>query len=147
MYVGFKEAEEPLNPAHFAFEVPFTAFDDVVHLLQEAGVTLLRWPDGRVVDEFETGRNVYFRDGDGNLLEVIAHTYVREGVLPPSGHLKILYLREIGFPVDDVIAFRELLVDLFDFKFDKVVDNFTFAIGELRMPLLFRKRESGFLLP
>lgn len=125
----FKEANGSLNPVHFAFEVPFTAFDDVVNFLQAAGVTLLHWPDGRRVDEFETGSNVYFRDGDGNLLEIIAHTYVQEGVLPPSGYLKILYLREVGFPVDDVIAYRKLLVELFDFKLDTVQDNFTFAIG------------------
>ncbi|MEC0270965.1 glyoxalase/bleomycin resistance/dioxygenase family protein [Paenibacillus anseongense] len=125
----FKEDNQPLSPAHVAFEVPFTAFDDIVDLLQKAGVTLLQWSDGRSVDEFETGRNVYFRDGDGNLLEVVAHTYVQGGVLPPSGYLKILYLREIGFPVDDVFAFRELLVELFDFKLDNVEDNFTFAIG------------------
>jgi hypothetical protein len=125
----FKEADQPLNPIHFAFEVPFTAFDDVVNLLQGAGVTLLHWPDGRRVDEFETGKNVYFRDSDGNLLEILAHTYVQEGVLPPSGYLKILYLREIGFPVDNVMAYRELLVELFDFKLDTVLDNFTFAIG------------------
>jgi catechol 2,3-dioxygenase-like lactoylglutathione lyase family enzyme len=125
----FKEVNQPLNPVHFAFEVPLTAFDDVVNLLQSAGVTLLHWPDGRVVDESETGKNVYFRDCDGNLLEIISHTYVQEGVLPPNGFLKILYLREVGIPVDDVVAFRELLVNLFDFKLDNVEDNFTFTIG------------------
>ncbi|MBA2941668.1 VOC family protein [Paenibacillus sp. CGMCC 1.16610] len=125
----FKEGGQPLCPAHMAFEVPFTAFDDIVNLLQKAGVTLLQWSDGRSVDEFETGKNVYFRDGDGNLLEILAHTYVQEGVLPPSGYLKILFLREIGFPVDNVFAIRELFVELFDFKLDNVEDNFTFAIG------------------
>ncbi|MDR6885221.1 glyoxalase/bleomycin resistance/dioxygenase family protein [Bacillus sp. 3255] len=127
--LSFKEAMEPLAPAHFAFEVPFSEFKAVVNWLCESGISLLKWSDGRIIDNFETGRNVYFRDGDGNLLEIIAHTYVREGVLPPSGEMKILYLREIGFPVDRVIDFRELLVDIFNFKLDKVTDNFTFAIG------------------
>ncbi|MBP1964055.1 VOC family protein [Paenibacillus aceris] len=125
----FREVTKALNPVHIAFEVPFTAFDHAVNVVQQAGVTLLKWPDGRTVDKSETGRNVYFRDGDGNLLELIAHVYVHEGVLRPCGDLNILYLREVGFPVDDVTAFRELLVELFDFKLDKVADNFTFAIG------------------
>lgn len=127
--ISFKETAEPLAPAHIAFEVPYSELENVVNWLQKAGITLLRWSDGRMIDNFETGKNVYFRDSDGNLLEIIAHTYIKEGVLPPEGELKILYLREIGFPVDHVIDFRELLVDIFNFKLAKISDNFTFAIG------------------
>lgn len=127
--ISFKEVAEPLSPVHIAFEVPFSEFEHVVNRLRKAGIVLLKWPDGRVIDDFETGRNVYFRDGDGNLLEIITHAYIKEGILSPSGELKILYLREIGFPVDSVVDFRELLVDLFNFKLAKVSDNFTFAIG------------------
>lgn len=125
----FKETAEPLSPAHFAFEVPNSEFENVVNWLQKTGVVLLEWTDGRIIDDFETGKNVYFRDGDGNLLEIITHTYIQEGILCPRGELKILYLREIGFPVDNVIDFRELLVHILNFKLDKVSDNFTFAIG------------------
>lgn len=127
--LSFKEVSEPLTPAHIAFEVPYSEFDSVVDWLEKAHISLLKWSDGKVVDNFETGRNIYFRDGDGNLLEIITHTYIKEGVLSPSGVLKILYLREIGFPVDSVINFRESLVKIFNFKLDKVSDNFTFAIG------------------
>ncbi|MCY9663088.1 glyoxalase/bleomycin resistance/dioxygenase family protein [Paenibacillus chondroitinus] len=128
--LSFKETAESLAPAHFAFEVPYSEFENIVNWLQSAGgVTLLKWPDGRIVDDFETGMNVYFRDGDGNLLEIITHHYINEGILTPFGELKILYLREIGFPVDSVIDFRKLLVDIFNFKLDKISDTFTFAIG------------------
>jgi len=127
--LSFKEALEPLAPVHFAIEVPFSEFEIVVNWLSKTGITLLKWPDGRIIDDFETGRNVYFRDGDGNLLEIIAHRYLKEGILSPSGELKMLYLREIGFPVDNVIDFRALLVEIFNFNLDKVYDNFTFAIG------------------
>lgn len=127
--LSFRKTEEALRQAHFAFEVPFSEFDDVVSELRASGATLLKWPDGRIIDQFGTGKNVYFRDGDGNLLEMIAHPYVKEGILPAHGDLKILYLREIGFPVEDVADFREWLVHLFDFKLDKVSDNFSFAIG------------------
>jgi catechol 2,3-dioxygenase-like lactoylglutathione lyase family enzyme len=128
--LSFKEVFEPLAPAHFAFEVPHSEFDNVVNWLEKAHIKLLKWSDGSVFDNnFETGKNVYFRDGDGNLLEIICHSYIKEGILSPSGALKILYLREIGFPVDSVINFRELLVKILNLKLDKVSDNFTFAIG------------------
>ncbi|OCT13428.1 hypothetical protein A8709_17620 [Paenibacillus pectinilyticus] len=127
--ITFVEMEEALRPAHFAFEVPYSEFEHIVSSLQVSGVTLLKWPDGRTRDDFGTGMNVYFRDGDGNLLEIIAHPYIKEGILIPSGKLKLLYLREVGFPVDDVVDFRQKLVELFDFKLDKVKDNFAFAIG------------------
>lgn len=127
--LSFKESHEPLAPAHIAFEVPASEFEHALKWLQNTGVTLLKWADGRIIDNFDTGKNVYFRDGDGNLLEIISHTYVKEGIVSPAGELKVLYLREIGFPVDSVIDFRKLLVDLFNFKLAKVYDNFTFAIG------------------
>ena len=93
----FKVATEPLASAHIAFEVPNSEFEKVVNRLQKSGVALLKWLDGRIIDDFETGRNVYFRDGDGNLLEIITHSYIKEGIIHPHGDLKILYLREIGF--------------------------------------------------
>ncbi|MDQ1914708.1 glyoxalase/bleomycin resistance/dioxygenase family protein [Paenibacillus sp. GD4] len=128
--LSFIEALIPLAPVHFAFEVPYSEFENVVTWLQSAGgISLLKWSDGRIIDDFQTGMNVYFRDGDGNLLEIITHHYIKEGILPPIGELKLLYLREIGFPVDSVTHFRELLVDIFNFKLDKVSDNFTFAIS------------------
>ncbi|MBP1989921.1 VOC family protein [Paenibacillus eucommiae] len=148
----FKEVYEPLIPAHIAFEVPFSEFLSVVSLLEKAGVSLLAWPDGRTIDNFEHGSNLYFRDGDGNLLEIITHTYIKEEVLIPSGMLKILNLREIGFPVDSVISFRELLVNLFDFKLGKVSDLFTFAIGGTAHAVICSKKRrwipiSMFALP
>lgn len=127
--LAFKETAEPIAPAHFAFEVPYSEFENVVKWIVEEHISLLKWADGRIVDIFETGKNVYFRDGDGNLLEIITHNYVKEGILPPSGPLKILYLRETGFPVDSVTHFRELLVRILNLKLDKVSDNFAFAIG------------------
>ena len=54
---------------------------------------IVKWKDGHTIDE-ESGRfNLYFRDGDGNLLEIIAHSYVKEDVLVPQSPLNILYIR------------------------------------------------------
>ncbi|WP_219837582.1 glyoxalase/bleomycin resistance/dioxygenase family protein [Paenibacillus sp. R14(2021)] len=125
----FTDTAEPIAPVHMAFEVAYSAFDSAVSRLEAAGITLLQWSDGRAVDDFETGKNVYFRDGEGHLLELISHTYVKEGVVEPNGVLEILYMREIGFPVDEVASFRQKLVQLLHVKLDRVFDDFTFAIG------------------
>ncbi|MWC28963.1 VOC family protein [Paenibacillus sp. MMS18-CY102] len=127
--ISFEEAYEPISPAHFAFEVPISQFGAAISCLQDKGISFLAWPDGRVIDEFETGKNVYFKDCDGNLAELIAHYYVNEDVIAPSGIIPILYLREIGFAVTKVNTFREKLVHILGLRLDKVFDDFTFAIG------------------
>lgn len=130
--LSFKEAFKPISPAHIAFEVPYSAFDADVGLLRTAGIPILKWPDGReTVDRFESGdnRNIYFRDGDGNLLELIAHSYVKEKVIAPSGPLNLLYLREVGMPVDDVTGFRERLKSVLQLKTGEESDIFNFVVG------------------
>jgi len=137
----FAETYEPVAPAHFAFEVPWSSFSDVVaYLKREAGIPLLRWPDGRETIDDGTLANAYFRDGDGHLLEVIAHRYVREDALPQNGPVKILNLREVGFPVEDVSAFRGWLSGRFGMKLAKMHDDFTFAIGGTAHAVVVSKR-------
>jgi len=106
----------------------------------EAGIPILGWPDGREIVEFDTGVNAYFRDGDGHLLEVIAHRYVREDVLPQCGPLKTMYLREVGFPVENVPEFREWWFRKFGMRLEKVYDDFTFAIGGTAHAVIASKR-------
>jgi catechol 2,3-dioxygenase-like lactoylglutathione lyase family enzyme len=127
--ITFKEVYEPVSPAHIAFEVPYSEFDSSVALIRKMGIPLIKWSDGREIDEFETGKNIYFRDGDGNLLEIISHHYIREDVLPHCGPLKVLYLREIGFPADDVSEFREWLKSILGLKTKEESDTFNFVIG------------------
>jgi len=137
----FTEAYEPIAPAHFAFEVPYSAFSAVAAFLkEEAGIPILSWPDGREIVEFDTGVNAYFRDGDGHLLEVIAHRYVREDILPQCGPLKTMYLREVGFPVENVPEFREWWFRKFGMRLEKVYDDFTFAIGGTAHAVIASKR-------
>lgn len=127
--LSFIEQAIPLTPAHIAFEVPSSLFNPSVRELQKSGVVITKGKDGNFIRPSGASKSVYFRDVDGNLLEIISHSYIREDVLLPNGKLNILYLREVGFPVDDVVAFRNIFVELFGFHLDKVYDNFTFAIG------------------
>ena len=69
---------------------------------EESGLLIAKWKDGHIIDEEDGRFNLYFKDGDGNLLEIIAHSYVKEDVLVPQSPLNILYVREIGLPVKSV---------------------------------------------
>jgi hypothetical protein len=107
--ISFRETFEPIKPAHFAFQVPFSTFYESAKWIRESGLLIARWEDGREIDEEDGLLNMYFRDGDGNILEIIAHKYVEEEVLISQSSLRILYLREVGCPVESVPAFREWL--------------------------------------
>ncbi|RNB87008.1 glyoxalase/bleomycin resistance/dioxygenase family protein [Brevibacillus fluminis] len=125
----FKEVHEPLAPVHFAFQVPYEQFHESVKWLKQSGLFIAAWPDGREIDD-ENGRlNLYFRDGDGNLLEIIAHEYVADGVLVPHTPLNILYLREVGCPVASVPVFRNWLRSHLQLKTLRDGDFFNFVIG------------------
>ncbi|MBB6733668.1 VOC family protein [Cohnella zeiphila] len=137
--LAFTDSYTPTAPAHLAFEVASSAFEEAVSRLKEAGVPPLRWEDGSEVDRSETGRNVYFRDGDGHLLELICHEYVRESVLPACGPFGILYLREAGFPLADMPSFREWARRVLRMKTAKESDDFTFAIGGTAHAVLVAK--------
>ncbi len=107
----------------------------------------MKWPNCREVDEFETGKNLYFRDGDGNLLELISHSYVMNGVLPPTGPSKVIYLREVGFPTDDVAQLREWLKHVLQLKTRNESDTFISSSAVPRMRSLSRHQEGGSPLP
>ncbi|CAG7624779.1 hypothetical protein ACFQI7_03640 [Paenibacillus allorhizosphaerae] len=125
----FREVYEPISPAHIAFEVPYSQFDAVVRVIRNQMLLIARWADGREVHSFEGGKNIYFRDGDGHLLEIISHSYIREDVLAPHGALNVIYLREVGFPADDVTGFREWLKSTLHLRTKEESDTFNFVVG------------------
>lgn len=116
--ISFREEFVPMKPAHFAFSVPFQRFDQAADHIRKSGILIARWPSGVEVDSSETTKrvNLYFRDGDGNVLEIIAYEHVRQDVLPVSGPLHVMYLREIGFPVQDVGVLRSWFHDNLEMK-------------------------------
>jgi catechol-2,3-dioxygenase len=122
----FAERYAPLSPAHFAFQVPYSTFNKSVEVLKQNRLLiagdLVHWDDGV---------SIYFRDGDGNILELISKDYLNDHVLAEYHALKVLYLREVGFPVEHVTTFRAWLkahlgMQSFD---DAEDDNFSFVIG------------------
>lgn len=124
----FQETYEPIAPVHIAFEVARSKFEYAVQKLSEQ-IPLLKWPNGEAVDRFESGVNVYFKDGDGHLLEFIAHDDLKEGGLAPSGSYGILYLREVGLPVEDPVAARLWMKELLGLSIAKESEDFAFVIG------------------
>ena len=120
---------EPIAPAHFAFEIPYSKFHETARWLEESGLLVVKWKDGHIIDEEDGRFNLYFKDGDGNLLEIIAHSYVKEDVLVPQSPLNILYVREIGLPVKSVPVFTEWLKSNLNMKTMEDGDIFNFVIG------------------
>lgn len=125
----FEERYDPIAPAHFAIQVGYPTFYESVAFLRSAGVLITPYDDGREVDEENGRRNVYFRDGDGHIAELIAHNYVAEGVVQIDHPLRPLYLREVGFPVVSVPAFRDWLKAALGMWTFQDQDTFNFVIG------------------
>ena len=125
MTLTFVERFEPISPAHFALQVSYAQFYDAVDVLTSAGLLL-------VSDVRDSGfqRQVYFRDGDGNLLEIIAFDYIPDDVLEALHPLRVLYMREIGFPVVDVASCRAWMMDVLDLKMSvNSSEQFGFMVG------------------
>lgn len=127
--LSFFLSDKPLAPVHFAIQVPYSRFYESADLVRRSGLLIAAWPDGREIDETPIRRNLYFRDGDGNLVELIAHSYVPEDVIPAHGPLNALYLREIGFPVQSVPRFRSWLETELGFRSKDPSEQFSFVIS------------------
>ncbi|MGN7471678.1 VOC family protein [Brevibacillus sp. SAFN-007a] len=127
--LSFEEGRAPISPAHFAFQVPYSKFYESAKKIRESGLLVARWEDGHEIDEEGERLNLYFTDGDGNLLEIIAHKYVQEDVLVPCTPLHILYVREVGCPVESVPVFREWLKSTLHMKTVKDQEVVNFVIG------------------
>ncbi|PEB52241.1 glyoxalase/bleomycin resistance/dioxygenase family protein [Bacillus pseudomycoides] len=127
--ISFHEIYEPIVPTHFAFQVPFSKFFETAKWVEESGLLIAKWKDGHTIDEENGCLNLYFRDGDGNLLEIIAHNYVEEDVLIPHSPLNVLYIREIGLPVKSVPAFTKWLKSNLRMNTIKDGEIFNFVIS------------------
>ncbi|WP_020062383.1 VOC family protein [Bacillus sp. 123MFChir2] len=128
--ISFKEILEPIVPTHFAFQVPYSLFDEIALWLTQLGVQILKDKQGeKVTYHSKVSKAIYFKDGDGNILEIISHKYIKEEVLQRNGPLQVMYVREVGFPVPSVPMFREWLKTTLQMKTMHDQDIFNFVIG------------------
>ncbi|MFS0621662.1 glyoxalase/bleomycin resistance/dioxygenase family protein [Priestia megaterium] len=127
--LSFKETYEAIYPVHFAIQVPYSQFNNISSFIRQSGLFILKQENGQYIDETDGRKNLYFRDGDGNLLEIIAHEYIKENQIELSGSLKAMYLREIGFPVKSVPIFRDWLKSTLKMKTERDQDTFNFVIS------------------
>jgi catechol 2,3-dioxygenase-like lactoylglutathione lyase family enzyme len=99
-------ADGPSSPQHFAARIPSAAYADALAWLG-ARVELLADDDGGHAFAFPdwNADAAYFRDPDGNVVELIAHHDLREPYRPPFGSGTLLGVCEVGVPVDDVGAY------------------------------------------
>lgn len=122
----FTLRQEAITPVHFAFQVPLAGFAQAADKIKSAGVLVT---DAYV--DWGDGRSLYFRDGEGHNLEIIAWDYITADVLPPSHDLGVLYVREVAFGVESVHHFRQWLRHTLEMKSqsDNEADDFDFVIG------------------
>ena len=94
------------SPQHIAFRIPSAAYADALHWLGSRA-ELLIGADGTPRFAFPdwNADAMYFRDPDGNILELIAHHDLPEPYEPPFAPATLLGVCEVGMPADDVAAF------------------------------------------
>jgi hypothetical protein len=93
-------------PQHIAFRIPSAAYADALVWLG-ARVALLPNAGGGHDFAFPdwNADAMYFRDPDGNVLELIAHHDLPDGYDPPFAAGALLGVCEVGMPADDVPGF------------------------------------------
>ena len=122
----FTLRQAAITPVHIAFQVSHAGFAEVVDKIKSAGLL--------VTDEYVDwgdGQSLYFRDGEGHELEIIAWDYIADDVLPRCHHLGILYVREVAFAVESVHHFRLWLQQMLEMKSNSnhEADDFDMVIG------------------
>lgn len=99
-----QESSPQENPYyHVAFTIPTNKFADAKQWLKERGITLFS-KDGQDEFLFESwnATALYFYDPDENLIEFIAHHTLDNATDEAFGPKHLLWISEIGLPVDDV---------------------------------------------
>jgi catechol 2,3-dioxygenase-like lactoylglutathione lyase family enzyme len=94
------------SPQHVAFRIPSAAYADALTWLGSRAELLTGAAgDPRFAFPDWNADAMYFRDPDGNILELIAHHDLPEPYEPPFTPGTMLGVCEVGMPVDDVGAF------------------------------------------
>ncbi|SFL53312.1 Catechol-2,3-dioxygenase [Paenibacillus sp. 1_12] len=100
---------------HIAFSIPSNQFTASQQWLQHKGIDLIK-KEGK--DQFEfmdwPASACYFYDPDGNLIEFIAHHTTTQENNQTFQQNNILYVSEIGLPVDDVSEVTKIICESFN---------------------------------
>lgn len=109
--IHFVRKQQSHNPFHIAFAVAadeYTAAKTFV-----AG----KLPTCGEIDEENEYRH-YFRDGDGNILELYSRPPLKENAIAPYSPLGVMYLKEVGFVPHDFSSFYDWCRDVLGMKSD-----------------------------
>jgi catechol 2,3-dioxygenase-like lactoylglutathione lyase family enzyme len=94
------------SPQHVAFRIPSAAYADALDWLGERTALLPNAEGGREHPFPDWNADaMYFRDPDGNVLELIAHHDLEDPYEPPFHPRHLLGIGEVGVPADDPPAF------------------------------------------
>lgn len=97
---------------HVAFNIPCNKIKEAAEWLS-AFTTIIANPDGEMVTDFQNwhARAIYFYDLNGNILEFIARSDLKNESEKPFSAASIHCISEIGLVVDDPLTFAATLVD------------------------------------
>ena len=87
--LDFVEAEEEIQPQHYAFLVNEAEFDAIFLRIKDRGLSYWADPYRRKVGQINTwdgGRGVYWDDPNGHLLEIITRPYGSGGTTTDNPH-------------------------------------------------------------
>lgn len=87
--LDFIDAEDSVQPQHYAFLVTEAEFDAIFARIRERGLAYWADPGRRELGRINTwddGRGVYFDDPSGHLLELITRPYGSGGTTTNSPH-------------------------------------------------------------
>ncbi len=101
---------EPLaGPYHFAFTIPENQLDAGIAWVQRTSPILSKEGQSRFHFLAWNAHAAYFRDTDGNILELIARHNLPNTSDVPFGPTSLLHISEVGLPSPDVLALAATL--------------------------------------
>jgi len=101
----WRQSSAPLAaPYHFACNIPENQLIAGLVWLQQRSHVLEK--DGHAIFDIEDwhAQSSYFRDADGNILEIIARHDMANGTDVPFGSQSLLNISEVGLPSSDALA-------------------------------------------
>ncbi|MGH2497958.1 MAG: VOC family protein [Ktedonobacteraceae bacterium] len=94
---------------HVAFTIPRNTFHEAKRWVQKRVSLLHKDGNNEIFFANLNARSFYFCDAVGNILEYIVHYGLYHETEGAFGAASVLYVSEIGLPVEEVPAFAELL--------------------------------------